>query len=275
MAKYARHSDETAAWLAANGINIDRVPADSDLTIRTDQQGQRTIHYEELICNEEGRIIDFGGHERTDRRSVPLTVEPPSTWRPFEKPTREQLLAAVDRVRAMAEAANTKPKPWALHPAAVLDALDGRLRPDTVLTFDGQLTEEEYEELKARWIREHGGRPTVTVEQRRADQAEDLLRVAHETSNRSEAERASAVRRAELADAVTAETKRLMQRRTTTLRKRAETAEQRRDELAATLDEVLRHFVHPGHPGEPCLGAGWIAEKTVNRWRAVLNPPAA
>lgn len=72
-------------------------------------------------------------------------------------------------------------------------------------------------------------------------QAEELLRVAHETSNRSEAERAHAVQRAE--------------------------------QLATTLDEVLRHFVHKGHPGEPCLQTGWISTRTVQRWRAVLHPP--
>ena len=50
-------------------------------------------------------------------------------------------------------------------------------------------------------------------------------------------------------------------------------AEQQRDQLAATLDEVLRHFVHKGHPGEPCLQTGWISERTVTRWRDALNPP--
>lgn len=55
---------------------------------------------------------------------------------------------------------------------------------------------------------------------------------------------------------------------------RAETAEQRRDELAATLADVLSHFTHKGHPGEPCLQTGWVAEKTFARWRAVLYPPA-
>jgi uncharacterized protein (DUF2267 family) len=45
--------------------------------------------------------------------------------------------------------------------------------------------------------------------------------------------------------------------------------------LAATLDELLRQFVHKGHPGEPCLQTGWISEKTVARWRAVLYPQAA
>ncbi|MFE9432882.1 hypothetical protein [Streptomyces sp. NPDC006640] len=39
------------------------------------------------------------------------------------------------------------------------------------------------------------------------------------------------------------------------------------------LHEVLGHFVHKGHPGEPCLSSGWISERTVARWRAVLHPP--
>jgi uncharacterized protein (DUF2267 family) len=48
---------------------------------------------------------------------------------------------------------------------------------------------------------------------------------------------------------------------------------ERAERIAATLDEVLRQFVHKGHPGEPCLQTGWISEKTVARWRAVLYPP--
>lgn len=44
-------------------------------------------------------------------------------------------------------------------------------------------------------------------------------------------------------------------------------------ETRAALDEVLRHFNHKGHPGEPCLQTGWISERTVARWRAVLYPP--
>ncbi|MFE0353624.1 hypothetical protein ACFW2I_09030 [Streptomyces nigra] len=47
---------------------------------------------------------------------------------------------------------------------------------------------------------------------------------------------------------------------------------QRAQQLAATLDDVLRHFVHKGHPGEPCLSSGWISEKTVARWRDVAYP---
>lgn len=48
---------------------------------------------------------------------------------------------------------------------------------------------------------------------------------------------------------------------------------QRHADLRIVLDEVLRKFVHKGHPGEPCLSSGWISEKTVARWRAVLYPP--
>ncbi|MFK0124914.1 hypothetical protein ACIQSP_16555 [Streptomyces nigra] len=48
---------------------------------------------------------------------------------------------------------------------------------------------------------------------------------------------------------------------------------QRAQQLGATLDDVLRHFVHKGHPGEPCLSSGWISEKTVARWRDTSYQP--
>lgn len=54
-----------------------------------------------------------------------------------------------------------------------------------------------------------------------------------------------------------------------------EQQKQRADQLAGVLDEILRQFVHKGHPGEPCLQTGWISEKTVARWRATLYTPAA
>ncbi|MGW2813321.1 hypothetical protein [Streptomyces sp. NPDC001415] len=49
--------------------------------------------------------------------------------------------------------------------------------------------------------------------------------------------------------------------------------EAERDRLRTTLDEILRRFMHKGHPGEPCLGVGWISERTVAHWRATLYPP--
>lgn len=49
-------------------------------------------------------------------------------------------------------------------------------------------------------------------------------------------------------------------------------AQRDRDQHAAVLAEVLRHFVHKGHPGEPCLQTGWIPVKTVEKWRSVIAP---
>ncbi|MFD7996864.1 hypothetical protein [Streptomyces mexicanus] len=85
------------------------------------------------------------------------------------------------------------------------------------------------------------------TERRRADQVEELLRVAHETSNRSEAERARA-------DRIRAE------------------AQRDRDQHAAVLAEVLRHFTEHGHPGAPCVRTGWIRTSTVDQWRSVVAP---
>jgi hypothetical protein len=48
-----------------------------------------------------------------------------------------------------------------------------------------------------------------------------------------------------------------------------------RDELRALLYEILGHFVHKGHPGEPCLSSGWISVRTVDRWRTTLNEAVA
>lgn len=47
-------------------------------------------------------------------------------------------------------------------------------------------------------------------------------------------------------------------------RARAERAE-------ALAREILRHFIHKGHPGEPCLQTGWISVRTVEQWRAALD----
>jgi hypothetical protein len=156
---------EILNWLTALGINPADVPIDSDMVIRPGTNGGRALHYEAFVRDADGyKCAGPDGWAVREARTVPLTVDPPPTWRPHEKPTREQLLAAVERVRALAEAANTKPKAWALHPAAVLSALDGKPLPDTVIRFDGQLTDEMYETLKTRWIREHGGRPVPLLD---------------------------------------------------------------------------------------------------------------
>jgi hypothetical protein len=115
---------------------------------------------------------------------------------------------------------------------------------------------------------------------RRAEQAEDLLRVAHETSNRSEAARSEEER---LRLALAAERDRWKERAEqarherdviavdleTANRLRAE-VQRERDQQAAVLAEVLRHFTEHGHPGAPCVRTPWIRTDTVDRWRSVV-----
>lgn len=83
---------------------------------------------------------------------------------------REQLLAAVDRVRALhVRNANTGdcehcserdyPDYAVPHPCPTIRALDGEPQPDGVITFDRVLTEQEVNEFKARWNHEHGRGP--------------------------------------------------------------------------------------------------------------------
>jgi hypothetical protein len=44
--------------------------------------------------------------------------------------------------------------------------------------------------------------------------------------------------------------------------------------LEDALREVLAHFVHSGHPGEPCKQTGWVRVATLNQWHAVLRGEA-
>lgn len=45
------------------------------------------------------------------------------------------------------------------------------------------------------------------------------------------------------------------------------------DRLCATLEQVLRSFVHYTHPGEPSVQSHHVPLARVQAWRAVLNPP--
>jgi hypothetical protein len=93
---------ELCDWLTANRINPDTVPLHGDLTIHT-VDGQRVIHYEAFVRGENGRVMadERGENEAVERRTVPLLVEPPDWFEPYEKPTRAQLLAVVEQVRAL------------------------------------------------------------------------------------------------------------------------------------------------------------------------------
>jgi hypothetical protein len=96
--------DAYAAWLTANGINPSHVLLDADVYIETAPDGTRHIVYEACHLDAEGRkqINERGDEVAQERRTTPLLVEPPDWWEPYRKPTREQLLTALDRVRALA-----------------------------------------------------------------------------------------------------------------------------------------------------------------------------
>lgn len=92
--------DALCNWLTANGINPADVPIDGDLAIVETDAG-RAIRVEVEVRNEDGRVLLDEREHRAARelRTVPLLVEPPDWWEPYEKPTRTTLLAAVERVR--------------------------------------------------------------------------------------------------------------------------------------------------------------------------------
>ncbi len=93
---------ELTDWLTANHIEPCDVPIDGDLTIDT-VDGQRVVRYEALVRDANGRLMlnDRGNEVAVERRMVPLLVDPPDWWEPYEKPTRKQLLAIVEQVRAL------------------------------------------------------------------------------------------------------------------------------------------------------------------------------
>lgn len=92
--------DALCDWLTANGINPADVPVDGDLTLVDTDEG-RTIRVEVELRGEDGKWVLDERENRPARelRTVPLAVEPPPWFEPYEKPTRPVLLAAVERVR--------------------------------------------------------------------------------------------------------------------------------------------------------------------------------
>lgn len=93
---------ELCDWLTVNRIDPCDVPVHGDLTTDT-VDGQLVIRYEAMLRSPDGRLMldDRGEDVAIERRVVPLLVEPPAWWEPYEKPTRPMLLAATARVRAL------------------------------------------------------------------------------------------------------------------------------------------------------------------------------
>lgn len=100
MAILTGRHDALADWLTANGINPADVPIDGDLTIADTEHG-RVIRCEVFALTDDGKhqLDDRRENVATEIREVPLKTDPPAWWQPYEKPTREQLLATLERVR--------------------------------------------------------------------------------------------------------------------------------------------------------------------------------
>lgn len=94
---------ELCAWLAANNIRPNDVPIDGDLYLAPHPDGTIHIHYEAFHLTADGhRHLDERGEKAAvERRSTPLLVDPPAWWEPYRKPTRDQLLDAVQRVQEL------------------------------------------------------------------------------------------------------------------------------------------------------------------------------
>ena len=92
-----------AAWLTANNIDPGHVLLDADVYIEPGPDGTRHIVYEACHLDSEGRrqMDERGTGVAIERRNTPLLVDPPDWWEPYRKPTRDQLLEAVDRIRAL------------------------------------------------------------------------------------------------------------------------------------------------------------------------------
>jgi hypothetical protein len=139
MAKHPLGSRQAAlcAWLTDNGINPADVPQDADITI--DKGPTRRFLRCEVYDRTPDGHLQAGPDDRVATMvvNVPLKVEPPDWWQPQIKPTRDQLLDAVQLVRALVDAG--PPSEVAVHGEwgggwdsameAVKKALDSKVGP--------------------------------------------------------------------------------------------------------------------------------------------------
>lgn len=103
MGKYLSERQEaTAAWLDANGIPARNVPLDADITIEDTPDG-RTLRCEVFHLTADGhrQVDEHGQRIAIVFVTVPLRTEPPEWWQPHVKPTRDDLLDTVDKLRAL------------------------------------------------------------------------------------------------------------------------------------------------------------------------------
>ncbi|MEU7338660.1 hypothetical protein [Streptomyces sp. NPDC007074] len=132
--------DAYRAWLTANGIDPRTVPIDADVTIADNPDRTRSIVYEAFDLDSDGRKQINERHDGAAIRTCNtlLVVDPPEWWQPYEKPTRDTLLAAAERVRRLhapnehtgdCEYCSLRDYPdySVPHPCETVQALDGTL----------------------------------------------------------------------------------------------------------------------------------------------------
>lgn len=124
---------------------------------------------------------DEPGHHFADPRKVTAPDQPDLAQRIAEALTREHYRRAAERIEASPEE----------HQAAFADVVMGVVQPVLDRLTEDLRIEQCAAARLARLYQHH---------KQRAEQAEELLRIAHDTSNRSEAERARAVQRAQAAE---------------------------------------------------------------------------
>ncbi len=97
--------EQLRSWLILHGANTDEVTLDGDMTITTDENGERWLNWVEYATTLDGsRYFNaFGTAAAVDKHKTRLLAEPPDWWEPQIQPTRERLrsqLNAVYRERA-------------------------------------------------------------------------------------------------------------------------------------------------------------------------------
>lgn len=94
--------DDYAAWLTSLGVDINTVPLDAEFRISRPDDAPPTLTVEVFRTDADGKRIRSGDNLMRDWLTVPLAIEPPGGHLP-NQPSREQLLAALERVRKLAD----------------------------------------------------------------------------------------------------------------------------------------------------------------------------
>lgn len=104
MATY-RGEGQTAQlfiWLRLHGANPDEVLRDADMTISTDDNGVRWLHWSQFALINGGRYMNpWGTGAAIEKHATRLVAPPPDWWEPQIQPTRERLLEAIAAVHAL------------------------------------------------------------------------------------------------------------------------------------------------------------------------------